>query len=265
MPALCNGTYGFKPSAKRVPDGKQAECSKAGQPGFPAVAGPLCGSFEDMALFMKAVIESQPWNRDAASQYLPWRDGVASKSPSKLRIGYWPEENAFPVHPPVRRALDIAAAALQAAGHDVILLRDMPSLKTASDLASDYWSMDNEAVWLQHIDKGGEPVIPSLQKTLYILKKRSQGYTLEDLFNVNVLSDEYKALWHKVWIQNNLDVILCPPAQTTAIPHDEYGTPHYTLVWNLLEYAACIIPVGKADKAIDTNELAKPGDARQCK
>ena len=48
IPALCNGTYGFKPSSHRVPYGGQASPVRAGSPGFPPVAGPLANSFDDL-------------------------------------------------------------------------------------------------------------------------------------------------------------------------------------------------------------------------
>lgn len=41
IPALCNGQFGFKPSASRVPYGGQASPSRAGSPGVVPAAGPL--------------------------------------------------------------------------------------------------------------------------------------------------------------------------------------------------------------------------------
>src|SRR6201996_2659740 len=61
IPSLCCGTYGFKPSAFRIPYGGVTACSRRGSPGFPAVAGPLATSFDDLWLFLSTVIESKPW------------------------------------------------------------------------------------------------------------------------------------------------------------------------------------------------------------
>ena len=83
-----------------------------------------------------------------------------------MRVGYYIEDPSFPVHPPVRRALDESAMALAAAGHEIIVLKDTPSMKTAIDLSTSYWSMDNNKVWLKNIEASGEPIIPSLQKTI---------------------------------------------------------------------------------------------------
>ena len=41
--------------------------------------------------------------------------------------------------------------------------------------------------------------------------------------------------WHQVWVQEKLDVLLAPGAQNTAVPHDTYAWPPYTVMWNLLD------------------------------
>lgn len=88
---------------------------------------------------------------------------------------------------------------------------------------------------------------------------------MDDLFEINVATGAYKASWNSLWAQNKLDVILCPSAETTAVPHDMFGLPPYTMVWNLLQYPGIIIPVGKADKAIDQDSLASSDWSRKCK
>lgn len=178
IPALCNGTYGFKPTPGRIPYGNQAWCSARGSPGFPACAGPLTNSFSDISLFMQTILASETaaWDRDSSAMFYPWRSAVADAVPEKkLRIGYYIEDPSFPTHPPVRRALDEAAKALREAGHEVVVLKDTPSLKTAVDLAIAYWSMDNSKFWLKIIEASGEPVIPSLQKTVYTLLEKPEG------------------------------------------------------------------------------------------
>jgi amidase len=77
-------------------------------------------------------------------------------------------------------------------------------------------------------------MIPSLAKTIEGVNKKP-SYTMDELFDINVAKATYKKLWNEVWVQNALDVILCPGAQNTAVPHDTYGIPPYTCVWNLLE------------------------------
>jgi amidase len=45
----------------------------------------------------------------------------------------------------------------------------------------------------------------------------------------------YADAWRRVWVEHGLDVVLSPGAQNTAVTHDTYGWPPYTLVWNLLD------------------------------
>lgn len=80
-------------------------------------------------------------------------------------------------------------------------------------------------------------MIPSLVKTIGIVNKKA-SYTIDELFDINAAKMAYKAQWNKVWVDNELDVILCPGAQNTAVPHDTYGLPIYTCVWNLFEVSS---------------------------
>ena len=235
IPAICCGTYGFKPTPHRIPYGGQAFCTRRGSPCFPAVAGPLATSFQDLEFFTQAIIDAKPWDRDATAVAIPWRSDVADSKPPQLRIGYFKEDPDLPVFPPVFRALEASAKALEAAGFEVVPLTGTPSLQTAIELTKDYWSMDNSRQFLNVVEKSGEPFIPSLQRTMETVVKKPEGYTLEELFDINVARGEYKTAWNKLWVNNKLDVILCPGAQTTAVPHDNYGVPHYTAVWNLVE------------------------------
>jgi len=235
IPALCCGTYGFKPSTHRIPYAGQTGPGRAGSPGFPACAGPLANSFEDLHLFLRSVIEAKPWDSDPFALAIPWRTATANASMPQVRIGYLKEDTAYPIHPPVARALDSAAKTLASAGFTVIPLENTPSMETGLDLATDCFSLDNTKQFLKNIRSGGEPLVPSLERTYWTVNKKPDGFSADDIFNLNVARMAYKAAWNKIWTQHSLDVILCPGAPTTAVPHDTYGAPPYTSVWNALE------------------------------
>lgn len=77
-------------------------------------------------------------------------------------------------------------------------------------------------------------MIPSVKKTLYIVDAKPRGYTLEELYDLNVARASYTERWNEVFVNNKLDVLLAPGAENTAVPHDTYGNAPYTGVWNLL-------------------------------
>ena len=224
IPALCNGTYGFKPSSSRVPYGGQTAPVKIGSPAFPAVAGPLANSFEDCHFFLKHVIGAKPWDKDATALAIPWRSAAADAQFPSIRIGYLLEDTEFPVHPPVKRALEESAKKLAAAGFELVPIKDFPSMQKAVDLAFDCYSLDNTKTWKKMIQDSGEPMIESLARTEWTINKKA-SYTLEEVFDLNVARGGYKAAWNKVWAENELDVILCPGAENTAVLHDNYGVP----------------------------------------
>lgn len=165
IPALCNGTYGLKPSPRRVPDGGQTAPVKIGSPGFPAVAGPLANSFEDLHFFMKHVLETKPWEKDFLAEPIPWRASTANEQFPKIRVGFLLEDPQYPLHRPVRRALEESAKKLTAAGFEIVPIKNFPSMHQAMDLAADFFSLDNTKTWKKFIEDSGEPMIPSLKKT----------------------------------------------------------------------------------------------------
>lgn len=235
IPALCCGTYGFKPSSHRIPSSGQKQCGALGSPGFPAVAGPLAASFEDMRFLMKHVIDAKPWDYDAVALAIPWRASSVLDSKSKLRIGLLVEDEKWPCWPPIRRALATAADKLKAAGHEVVELKHAPSLNEGFDFALDSWNLDNTHQAARFIESGGEPYVTSVQRVIDKSKPKEGGWKLEEVFDLNVKKTDYFDRWNKVFVKQKLDCILAPGAQTTATPHDTYGSPPYTAVWNTLE------------------------------
>ena len=212
IPALCCGTYGFKPSTNRVPYSGQAEPVIEGMPGVMPAAGPLCTSARDMGFFMEKVISRCPWDMDAKALCMPWR---TIKGKSKLRIGILPTSSHFPLTPPVARAMAVATKKLSDSVHEIMELKDVPNVKDAVDLCGEFFYLDNTNVSFQHIKASGEPVIPSISSIHFTHK---DSYTLDDLFEMNSKRDAAAENWRKLFVQQKIDVIVAPAAETTAIP-----------------------------------------------
>ncbi|RDW86551.1 general amidase GmdB [Aspergillus mulundensis] len=261
IPSLCCGTYGFKPTTDRVPFGGQVSGVAEETPMISPSAGPLAQSLDDLELFMSRILSAEPWRYDVNAVAVPWSKHVESKS--LLTIGVPPEDKHFPLHPPVKRALESAIEALKKKGHRIIRLPIDPSrdVADANRLAFEYFTYGPR---LDHITPSGEPVIKSVA-TLASPMFSGPPYLNQDLgvfekiSTLQIARKKYGDAWRKAIVENGLDVLLAPGAQNTAMPHDTYGWPPYTSIWNLLDYPACIIPYGKASKELDPEPMQVGG------
>jgi amidase len=239
IPGLCCGTYAFKPSTSRIASGGQQSPARAGSPGIAATAGPLATSFRDIELFTTSVIAKVPWNYDPTALIIPWRN-VPSKT--KLTIGILPQDPNFPIHPPVARALATAIERLQKAGHALVSIPEAPLPYEAYDTTIAMFSLDNTKTAFKHLSASGEPLIPSILAMKPSTPKQNpkpDGFSIDDVFELNVVRADYRARWANEFIKAKLDVVISPGAITTAVPHDTYGASPYTMIWNLLDVSFC--------------------------
>lgn len=100
------------------------------------------------------------------------------------------------------------------------------------------FSMDPAQTALQHIAASGEPTIPSLATTNLpqsIMPYEYPPMTLEGLYNLNEQRSHLKEEFRSIFLQNEIDAIIMPGYQGTAQPHDTFGFPAYTAVWNVMD------------------------------
>lgn len=264
IPGICCGTYAFKPTTGRIPYGGQVSPAALGMPGIEPCAGPLANSMADIKLLVTNVLTAKPWLYDSSANAVPWRTDVLTSDLTKrpLTIGVLAEEAAFPLHPPVRRAIHTATKALEAAGHKVVELPLDPStsMATANAISFKYFGIDPNATGIKYIFDSGEPMVPSVTETIRKVTLAGAGptdieYTLPFLMSLNVQRSDFAESWRKLYNAHSLDAVICPGAQNTAVPHDTYGLAPYTAIWNCLDWPACIIPHGKADRKLDPEKL----------
>ncbi|KAL4739691.1 amidase signature domain-containing protein [Aspergillus similis] len=261
IPALCCGLYGFKPTTDRVPFGGQVSGVAEETPTISTSAGPLAQSFDDLELFMSRVLAAGPWRYDPTAVAVPWNRHTEPQS--LLTVGILPEDKHFPLHPPVKRALESAIEKLNRKGHRIIRLPSDSSrdLADANRLAFEYFTYGPR---LDHITPSGEPVVTSVA-TLASPMFSGPPYLSQDLGvfdkikTLQIARKKQSDSWRRMIVENEIDVILAPGAQNTAVPHDSYGWPPYTAIWNLLDYPACIIPYGKASKELDPEPMVVGG------
>ncbi|KAI1612945.1 amidase [Exophiala viscosa] len=248
IPAICCGTFGFKPSVGRVPFGGQTNPVLDGWTGIMPVAGPLARSPRDLRLFLEAVIKTKPWDFDYTALAIPWHPVPEKKT---LTIGVVLECPTWLVAPPQLRAMKTATDKLKQAGHNVIMLEKFPSFKEATELSWAFFDIDNEMTGFKHIEASGEPMVTSVADMYTLPPEGRKVKSLGDLLDMNEKYLKFRQEWLKIFVDNKMDVILAPGAHKTAVPHDTFRYPPYTVMWNLLAYPACIVPYLKADKSID--------------
>ncbi|KZL64569.1 general amidase [Colletotrichum tofieldiae] len=257
IPSLCCGVYGFKPTADRTPfDGQSFyPFPKLHLPGVTPVAGPIANSVDDLILLMETTLARRPWEYDASAVGIPWRSLDNAKK--TLTIGVLPEDPNYSLHPPVRRALDEAVSSLKAAGHDIVRLPSDPSCSPGlgGKLGFTFFGLTSSSLDTL-ANEIGEPLVSSVERNVHpfadtkppVSPELDKAHQLSEFLS---LRGSYANSWRKTWRENNLEVVLGPGATSTAVPHDTYGVPVYTLMWNVLDYPAGIIPYGIASKAKD--------------
>lgn len=119
------------------------------------------------------------------------------------------------------------------------------TLWTAAGYASAAFSYEFELIVEQFVQdlikQGEEPEVESVKRTNLAAIPSA---TLDDFFSLNAARSKVKNEFQKFWLDHELDALLYPPASTTATPLDEWKCITYTMLWNLLDYPALIIPTG---------------------
>lgn len=252
IPALCCGVYGLRPSNHRFPTFGFLEPLEPGADlTIKSVAGPLANSVADLKLLMSSVcsLEAKAWISDPDMYCLPFRNSLSH--PPKLRVGVLYDNGLIQPHPPIKRALDICRLGLEAAGHKVFVVSDLPPMKQLLAICSDSWKIDGFKFSMRMAAETGEEMINSFK--LY------GNHLLDPLDAKEILNHHHTwkqfkrtmNLWWFSKFQSAFDVLLCPGACHTALPHDTFMDPSYTVLWNCIDYPAGIIPVTKVDKQID--------------
>lgn len=197
---------------------------------------------------MKAVISARPAAHDTTAIDVPWRD-VTKAAKTKLRFGVLAVDPTYPLHPPVKRVFEEAVRLIEAAGHEVVQLSpDECRLAHAVQVAWSLFGLDNTASRI--VKEAGEPTIPSRTSIVKASEKVSWDFVakameatgLERYAALTVKRTEIADAWRRIWSQHGLDAVISPPAQNTAVEHDGFALPPYTVLQNLLDVScsACL-------------------------
>lgn len=254
IPSLCCGTYGFKPTTCRVPYGGQASPAPPGMNFFLASAGPLANDIEALQVLVKAVIDARPAKFDATALDIPWRDVQVHIKP-KMRLGLVPEDPRYPLRPLIHSTLIEAARLLQLDGHEIVPLEaNECRVAEATEIAFAFFSASGRDG--SPIQESGEPIVPSVIKAMRASSENTNQFSadvgdlngVQRLAALNVKRLAIAEAWRQLWNKYDLDAVIAPSAQHTAVPHDQFGLPAYTVFLNTLD-------VGGFSFELDENDI----------
>ncbi|KAF1954682.1 acetamidase [Byssothecium circinans] len=249
IPAMCNGTFGIKPSWQRIPyagqeGGQKPEQSKLG---IPASAGPLAHSMQDIELFFKAIAEQKPWEHDPDIVPWPWTS-LSTTSQRQLRIGVVRRDGVTEPHPPILRLLDQVSAKMKSSGIDVVEMDISPLFKQCQSLANALFGIEGGNNMFDLLEAFNEPFSPWLQSRL----RRKPALSLDQTRELHAKRAQLQKEFLKIWKTGDgkqIDSFICPVAPHPVPPIDRYNGVSYTSAFVLLDYPAGVVPVRRFESA----------------
>jgi len=209
----------------------------------------------------------------------------------KVRWGVIRDDGVVAPTPAIRRALETAIEALRARGDEIVELDhvDIPSCYDALKIGGRLLTADGGEVFKSQFrsfwesnDAGVSTLytilrLPRFVKTLYSWYCRyvRKDPVLADLYanwdTPMSVADQWRLVQKREWLRQSwaelkkaqgLDFILSPPNALPAVPEGgmkyTFANCGYTLLWNVVDWAAGVVPVGKVDAELDgVQDLSK--------
>ena len=264
-PAANNGVYGLRPTSYRLPVSGWSATMLGSEHIIPVI-GPLSTSLDGIRLFMKTIIDVQPWLTEPSVLPFPWRVDLTHRSPTKsLRIGVMWHDGVVRPHPPVTRALYEVVEKLKTK-HSVEIVDWVPyKHDEAWKIIASLYFCDGAQEETEAIDASGEPWRPL---TKFIIKENPhvKNRSINDMWSWTCRREEYRTQYARIWNdtatgtsddgkpEGMVDAILCPAGPGAAPLLDTAKYWCYTSQWNLLDYPALVFPVSKVNPEIDSVE-----------
>ncbi|KAF3042086.1 hypothetical protein E8E12_000676 [Didymella heteroderae] len=243
-PAANCGVFGLKPTAFRLPTDGWGYMM-AGADTVETVLGPLSTTLGGVKMFMKTIIDSEPWIEEPALVPMPWRAYSVPKD-RPLRLGVLWHDGIVRPHPPITRALKQVTAALKDHSFEIIDFPPYLHDEAWAILSSLYYPDGGEAD-SEDIASSGEPWRP-LSK--WILKDNPcvNKLSVGELAYWSEEREAYRKEYALHWKAHDIDALLCPVGPGAAPKHNTAKYWSYTSQWNLLDYPGLVFPVSKVDK-----------------
>lgn len=280
VPAHFCGIGGLKPTLDRWPM-RGAAAGIAGQEAVRAQGGPLARTAADLTLLMGALDPRRMSALDGRTPPLPFEPVTLGSRSQPLRAGVFTHDGLVAPSAAVARAVERAARALRERGCELVPWTP-PRAREAIFLQIAAMSADGGAALARELR--GQRIDPVLRSLLKIARlpaavRRSLAAVVRDELPARTLralgrkpveelwrlTAELRAYRFEVlasWDAAGLDLVVCPPFATPALPHG--GAKGFVLaasssmLWNIAQLPAGVIPVTRV-RAGETVRAAAPG------
>ena len=267
VPAHFCGVCGIKPSLDRLPM-RGYRAVLVGQEAVRGMGGPMARTVDDLALFFRALDPGRMAELDPRVPPVPWEAPAGAKL-EKLRVGVYSTDGLLAVSQSVARAVERAAQALQARGCELVRF-EPPDVAGMLSAYLGVLSADGGAALVLAL-AGGEvdPVLEPMRRLAYVPApaRRLAAGVARKLGQPNValmLAAMGEKTAREVWeltdrLRANrtalldgmdelrIDVLLCPPYATPALPHGKSKNftlaSSFSILFNAAQLPAGVVPV----------------------
>ena len=269
VPAHFSGIAGLKPSLDRLP---MRGCATAlpGQEAVRAQLGPMARTVADLELFFAGLDLDKASALDPRVPPLPWQ-AAREEQAKGLRVGVYLNDGLVPSSASVVRAVEKAARLLEEAGCTIVpfepprvgemiftytgIFGSDAATTLAEQLGDDEIDPALKSLKLiarmpaavrltaaKALEAAGEPLVAKLMASV-------GRKPVEELWKLTNRVRQYRFEMMAAWDAANLDIVLCPPFATPALPHvgskDFTLAGSYSMTWNLVQFPAGVVPVSR--------------------
>lgn len=272
VPAAFSGICSLKFSTRRWP--MDGDLMSGGYEAVEPTTSPMAKTLIDLRYYIESIIGMEPWKTDYGLIPLEWRD---VEFPAKPKVGVLTFPDFLPPSPAQKRALDTAVNALKKQGCEVVTF-DLPSPAEEYDsLVHRLYCADGYKHFTGPLSRGehNDPFVAHAMKVSSLprfIRKIWEGVlwlfgfqkykvldyerpsTSSEFMDGTAKREVLRKQFSKKWDASGLDFLVCPPYPTPAVPNyvpESFRTILYTTLFNLLDYPAGIIPVGRVDSKLD--------------
>lgn len=249
-PAAFCGVWGLRPSQKRISLLDSLSCYvDQGQEVVYPVLGPLARNADDIDLFMKSLLDMQPWTVDPLILPIPWRD-VPEPEPKSLKIAICFDDGVVKPTPPIIRALKHAEKKLKEAGVEVVEWKSIDVELLVKACNSGY-NFDGNAAQKEVLAISGEPLV-ALTESYFKFGCGDDGLTGKEVQEICYIRDLNRIKYTQVLNAEDISFILCPTYVSVASKPEVIKYWGYSNLWNILDFPNVIFPSGlKVDVDLD--------------